>query len=386
MTVGLSELVQLSHRYGADPRWVLAGGGNTSYKDRTRLWIKASGTTLATIDAEGFVGIDRAPLGRILSRNYPTDHAERERLVLADLLAARIPGAEKRPSVETLLHDLFPHSYVVHTHPALINGMTCGATGSHVARELFGDEPVWIGQIEPGYLLATATGDALQAYRESTGTDAHLLFLENHGVVIAGDEPEQVVRAHEKVASRCLDHVRGVLGREPDLGIPEPSPERDSRAAGIARALRDRFPAMHVRFASNRELLTFLDSPESAVPLLGAYTPDHIVYSGASPLYVMLNAPSDSTGSADEVVAAVAEREAGGSPPRCVLVQDTGLFSVCPGERAAQAAEALMIDALQIAFYAQAFGGHRFLRPDLVEFILGWEVERFRASIHEGHQ
>ena len=49
----------MSNRYGANPNYVLAGGGNTSYKNSENLWIKGSGTALATIAPEEFVILDK---------------------------------------------------------------------------------------------------------------------------------------------------------------------------------------------------------------------------------------------------------------------------------------------------------------------------------------
>ena len=45
----LGALAAMSNKYGADPAYVLAGGGNTSFKSEELLWIKGSGTALATI-------------------------------------------------------------------------------------------------------------------------------------------------------------------------------------------------------------------------------------------------------------------------------------------------------------------------------------------------
>lgn len=39
----LDALIAMSHRYGADAEFVLAGGGNTSYKTEDTLYIKGSG-------------------------------------------------------------------------------------------------------------------------------------------------------------------------------------------------------------------------------------------------------------------------------------------------------------------------------------------------------
>jgi rhamnose utilization protein RhaD (predicted bifunctional aldolase and dehydrogenase) len=105
----LSELVALSRHFGSDPDYVLAGGGNTSFKTPGRLFIKGSGSSLADIQAEGFVRLDRARLEQLWKRDYPADPHALEALVTEVLLAAREPGEEaKRPSVETPLHDSSP--------------------------------------------------------------------------------------------------------------------------------------------------------------------------------------------------------------------------------------------------------------------------------------
>ena len=69
-------LVEFSNRYGKNPAYVLAGGGNTSYKTEDTLWVKGSGTSLAAITEEGFVKMDRARYGVIpgvTDREYYTN-------------------------------------------------------------------------------------------------------------------------------------------------------------------------------------------------------------------------------------------------------------------------------------------------------------------------
>ena len=48
----IDALVAVSRKYGSDPRFVIAGGGNTSYKTADRLWVKASGFAMATIEED----------------------------------------------------------------------------------------------------------------------------------------------------------------------------------------------------------------------------------------------------------------------------------------------------------------------------------------------
>ena len=50
----IEKLVEVSRRYGSDDRFVIAGGGNTSFKTAEKLWVKASVHALATIGEEGF--------------------------------------------------------------------------------------------------------------------------------------------------------------------------------------------------------------------------------------------------------------------------------------------------------------------------------------------
>ena len=55
----LDVIVKLSRFFGADPSFVLAGGGNTSCKMDDVLYVKGSGTALATMTRDGFVKMDR---------------------------------------------------------------------------------------------------------------------------------------------------------------------------------------------------------------------------------------------------------------------------------------------------------------------------------------
>ena len=90
----LSILVKMSNTYGSNPAYVLAGGGNTSVKDDTTLYVKGSGTQLATIKAEEFVEMSRARLNEIMKTDYPEDDVKRESLYLADVMAA-VTDADK---------------------------------------------------------------------------------------------------------------------------------------------------------------------------------------------------------------------------------------------------------------------------------------------------
>ena len=172
----IDELVGFSNFYGSDPSLVLAGGGNTSAKADGRMWVKGSGTALATITAQGFVEIDLLKLGEIFEKSYPDSDSEREALVLQDLMASRVPGETKRPSVETTLHALFPQTYVLHLHPAKVNGITCSKGGESAARRVIDRDFIWIEQCRPGYVLAKLCRDEMLEFKARAGKDCDMLL------------------------------------------------------------------------------------------------------------------------------------------------------------------------------------------------------------------
>ena len=96
----LESLVNISRYYGINPAYIIAGGGNTSYKNKEKLYIKASGISLATIDLDGFVIMSRDKLGAMEDKVYSEDSVSREEEVKADMMNAILSPENLRPSVE----------------------------------------------------------------------------------------------------------------------------------------------------------------------------------------------------------------------------------------------------------------------------------------------
>ena len=92
----IEQLIEISQFYGRDSRYVIAGGGNTSYKNADRIWVKASGTSLATITENGFALLDRTKLRPMSEKKYSDDVALREEEVKNDLELPRLPGISAR--------------------------------------------------------------------------------------------------------------------------------------------------------------------------------------------------------------------------------------------------------------------------------------------------
>jgi rhamnose utilization protein RhaD (predicted bifunctional aldolase and dehydrogenase) len=371
--MSLQELAEISRFYGADPGYVIAGGGNTSFKDKDYLYIKASGTSLAEAKPEDFVKMERAALGKIWEKTYPPDAEARESAVLADMMAARAPGEEKkRPSVETLLHDILPFCFVVHTHPALVNGLTCSQKGGEAAKELFGGDFIWIPSINPGYILSKAVKDALDTFKAEKGKAPAIIFLQNHGVFVGADTVEGVKALYRRI----MDTLGGRIKRWPRNCRTGP---RFHVHRGVEKELLLLTEKLNgggswfVRFLKNPEIKKFTAAREAFVPLSSAFTPDHIVYAGSDPLFI------DRAAGLEEALKAHIQKT--GRFPKIIAVQGAGVFGLAGSDKAAKNAVELFNDAAKVAVYAENFGGPRFMPEDQIRFINNWEVERYRASI-----
>jgi rhamnose utilization protein RhaD (predicted bifunctional aldolase and dehydrogenase) len=391
----LSALVALSRLYGSDPEWVLAGGGNTSFKNSSRLYVKASGTSLGAISAEGFCEIDRSKLDAMWGAKYPDDSDAREAAALADLMAARAPGEAKRPSVETLMHGLFPQAYVVHTHPAAINGITCGREGRAAFERLFGEEGIWVPFVDPGYVLAKTVRAELEAYRAKRGRVPGLMLMQNHGLLVAGESPEEI----QERSAGAMAKVLGETKRRPDLSALSVDAEALAEATAVmARLARSAYgEAAALRFRSDAETALRSASREAFAPLSSAFSPDHIVYAGhefalaAVPLGSIPSgaAPSGAapSGAASGFAVEAAWKEysvRNETPPRIVVVAGLGAFACAKGVAAAEAAIMLYSDACKVAAYAESFGGPSHMTKEKIDFIRNWEVEKYRSSVSTG--
>lgn len=387
----MNELIEISRRYGADRAFVVAGGGNTSWKTAHTLFIKGSGTSLETIDADGFVRMNREKLAAIWTKSYPAASAARESAVLADLMAAREIGEErKRPSVETLLHDILDGAFVVHTHPALVNGLTCSVRGRESAEELFGDDCLWIPSTNPGYILSSVVKEAITSHMRRVGRGPSFILLQNHGIFVAADS----IAGIDAIYGRVVEAIRTRIARTPDFSgaVRTFGPSQDladelralaaPAAVNSAGSVGEPSPAVAVAFLRNAEIARVVFDRKTFAPLTSAYSPDHIVYAGAEFLWVDAG-PKAAT--ADVIAAARASwREyvaTYGRAPKLVAVRGVGAFGVGMNEKSAELAIELFVDAVKIAVYVESFGGPRFMTADQIDFIVNWEVESYRSKI-----
>lgn len=148
---GISDFVMLSLYAGEREDLVQAGGGNSSVKTPNgEMLIKVSGIQLSEIsESYGFVRVNYRLIRDFLSTvNHGKVVSEQDTV---HLMKESVLG-EGRPSIETFLHAI-TERFTLHTHPVVVNALTCRKNGSAVLKELF-PRSLIIPYATPGIELA----------------------------------------------------------------------------------------------------------------------------------------------------------------------------------------------------------------------------------------
>jgi len=265
-----------------------------------------------------------------------------------------------------MLHELLPFEYVVHLHPALVNGLTCSQQGEAAMEEIFGSAAIWIPSANPGYILSLKVKTALDEYTAKFGRSAALIFLQNHGVFVGAGSVDGIKEIYRDIMRRIEEKIK----RQPDF-----SEETREAPAGYLSAVKAAGGAC-TAFLRNREIAAMIQDSPSFYPVSSAFTPDHIVYAGSDPLFT-----EDITGEAALLEAWKKHTEKFGRAPKITAVQGIGVFGTGSTEKAAELALELFKDAVKVAVFAESFGGPRFMAKDQIDFINNWEVEAFRSKL-----
>ncbi|MBO5581653.1 MAG: SDR family NAD(P)-dependent oxidoreductase [Bacteroidales bacterium] len=371
METSIQKLIDISRKYGADSRFVIAGGGNTSYKTADRLWVKASGHALATIGEDGFAILDRSKLNPMGEKEYSADVAEREAQVKDDLAMACITK-DRRPSVETSLHNCMGFAYVVHLHPTLVNGLMCSAAAAETCTGLFPDA-LYIEYTDPGYTLFKKVYERIKAFKAIRGQEPEVIFLQNHGVFVAADTTEEIDRIYADMMARlaqCVKPLPDGVGEKVPASVTEIIPAIRQILSRGGRGLKT------LQVTRNALVDRYLENPEA---VLLPFTPDIIVYCKSE--YVVLDS-DDLVQEAEEKIEAYIARR--GHTPKVLLVKGIGLVAVGDSAKNAGIITEVFLDAMKVAFYASSFGGAHGMEPAWIDFIDNWEVENYRRKVASG--
>jgi rhamnulose-1-phosphate aldolase/alcohol dehydrogenase len=398
----LAQLVVASNLLGANRAVANFGGGNTSAKGTTTdhagrevevMWVKGSGSDLATMGAEHFTGLRMDEMLPLMERSEMSDED-----MVAYLARCQLDPKMPRASIETLLHAFVPAPHVHHTHPDGINVLAGTADGERLMQECFGDSAAWIPYIRPGFTLSRQVGEAARA-----NPDLKLVVLAKHGLVVWGDSAEEAYKRTIEVINQAVAFVNERTGDTPRFGGRHP-------AADHARPelLKELLPAIRGAVSSERHKLLTLDTSARSVEFVssveaehlvtvGAPCPDHLVHTKRVPLWIPYDPDADDVDALRERITERAEAfradyrayveeygdettEPADADPRIVLVQHLGLVSTGTTTKNSTVSRDLYHRAIEVMAGAHALGEFVSLDAEESFAIEYWPLELYKLA------
>jgi len=290
---GLSEELALrvytSRLIGRDTALVLHGGGNTSVKLKRKnilgeeqdiLYIKGSGVDLATIEPEGFVGLEMDPLRKLRSITILSDE-EMEN----ELRIHKISASSPDPSVEALLHAFLPRRYVDHTHADSILVLTNQENGEDVVRDALGPKVAVLPYVKSGFPLARGVIDLYDRC-----PDVGAIVVLNHGIFTFGEDAgvcyERMVEYVSRAESYIKKKIEGkiLFTLRTDLVPPRDVSRSTARFAQVVRGVCAHRGSEGMLRRFYTEIRKGTDMVEASLSReieeicrSGALTPDHVI-------------------------------------------------------------------------------------------------------------
>ena len=373
---GIKDLISVSQFYGRDTRFVIAGGGNTSYKNNEKIWVKASGSSLATITEDGFAVLDRSLLNPMSDKQYSSDEAEREDQVKNDLAAATITKG-RRPSVETSMHNVIDYAFVVHLHPTIVNGLMCAQNAEKNLVRLFGEKALYVEYTDPGYVLFKKVDEKIKEYRSKFKEEPKVIWLQNHGIFVAADNIDEINATYNSILETLERAVK----------IPVPAGDR-----ATCNCTEEILPAVRMmvsgeslktlKVRKNELIKYFYDSIDNQREISKPFTPDAIVYCKSNYLFFNGEPPEMVITEAQKAIPEFTQKF--GYLPKVLLIKGVGMVAVGDNTKQCDIILDVFEDAMKIAFLSRSFGGAHPMTQAQIDFIDNWEVENYRRSVSAG--
>ncbi len=371
----IQDLIRVSHYYGKGTDWVIAGGGNTSCKNRTLIYVKASGTTLGRIKEDEFAILDRKKVRRIIDEEYSRDPVKMEEEVKRDLLDSRIDPQGPRPSVETSLHEMIEYKYVVHTHPYIINSLLCSRQSESGSRKIFSDRFLYIPYTTPGYILAKKVHGEIKKYQQRFNMDPHVIFLQNHGIFVSADSIAEIKSLYRTIEKKIISQYKNRIRIKP-LNTHK---VKLSDFMPAMRMLLSKDGMKILRFRNNNLIDSFC-SAAAVKKVLLPFMPDDIVYCRAAPLFIKDTFTSERI--LNSFISELGKYiKKWGYQPKIILLKGIGMIGSEENIKSVNAVLDTFEDVMKTSHFSKNFGGPNFMKPGDIHFIDNWEVEKYRRKM-----
>lgn len=405
LTTGLDQLVYRSNLIGTDRRVCNYGGGNTSSKtivkdfrgrDVEVMFVKGSGSDLATMKASNFTGLRMDDIRPLYERDEMSDED-----MVAYLANCMIDAKHPRASIETLLHAFLPFNHVDHTHPDSIISLCCADNGKELAREIFGDRFVWVPYIRPGFKLSKMIAEGVR-----NNPKAELVLMEKHGLVTWGDTSEAAYAQTIKIITEAESFIEARVNESKVFGGVKhgalTAEERRSIAAQVMPTIRGAVSdakKMILSFDDAEDVLQFVGGQDSAkLSQVGAACPDHLVHTKVVPLFVdwtpntedvdgLKAKLKESIAAYKEEYKAYFERNKNEgdvmfeAAPRVILIPGVGMINTGKSWAMSQVSGALYHRAIAVMRGATALGQFVSLSENESYNVEYWPLELYKLSL-----
>ena len=326
------EIEKFCVEIGKDPLLVQGAGGNISWKEGDTLWVKTSGTWMASAAQKNiFVPIDLSLLTKSVEDGSFT-------------MPAKVATSSSRPSIETLLHAIMPQRVVVHLHAVEVLAYLVREECN--LKDIVGKEFSYIvvDYHKPGACLARAIFEGIQENHR-----AEIVFMKNHGVTIGGPSIEAV---QEK-----LKKLRELFGQalRPKISI---SPlEKKISLLGKTYFFIENSDIQQLAFDG----LLFKRLSQD-----WALYPDHVVFLGEAAFIVTKDGDGAKDGPEHR--------------PRAIFWEDRGVFSSVNFSKA----ESVQLLCYYLVLSRQGPEDRlRTLSKAQIKELLEWESEKYRQDVNE---
>lgn len=401
----LDELVYRSNLLGADRAVCNWGGGNTSAKtieknfkgeDVEVMWVKGSGSDLATMTAENFTGLKLDDITPLMDREDMSDEE-----MTAYLQHCMINPKHPKSSIETLLHAFLPYKHVDHTHPDAIISICCADNGKEIADEIYGDRYVWVPYIRPGFKLSKMIAEAVE-----NNPKAELVMMEKHGLVTWGDTSEDSYHKTIDVINEAERYIEEKIQPEKVFGGAQYNMLEETQRSSvltdilpIIRGLVSEDEQAILAVNDDEDVRQFINSQDAkALSQIGAACPDHLVHTKRTPLYIEWDVASANTDQLKEKlesgIAAYREDYQAyfdrhksesdkllNASPRVILIPGIGMVTTGKNRKMAEGSAGLYKRAISVMRGSTTLGNFTSLSESESYHVEYWPLELYKLTL-----
>ncbi|MGM0861223.1 MAG: bifunctional aldolase/short-chain dehydrogenase [Bacillota bacterium] len=402
---GAEELVYRSNLIGSDRAVCNWGGGNTSMKtyekdfrgrDIEVMWVKGSGSDLATMKAHNFTGLKLEDIRPLIEREEMTDEE-----MVEYLAHCMIDSKHPRPSIETLLHAFLPYQHIDHTHPDAIISICCADNGKQIAEDIYGNRFVWVPYVRPGFTLSKMIAEGV-----ANNPHAELVLMEKHGLVTWGNTSAEsyektisIINEAERYINKRIEESNAFGGERYESLQAEERRQFLAKIMPVIRGAVSSEKKMILSYDDADDVLQFVNSVKAPeLSQIGAACPDHLVHTKRVPLYVdwnpqeqeidalLKNVKAGITRFKSEYKAYVERNKQDGdqcfeSAPRVILIPGIGMINTGKSLEMSKVSGALYHRAIAVMKGSSALGHFVSLSENESYNIEYWPLELYKLTL-----